>query len=429
MILDILLDDFRNSCERFPDKRTGDNLTYDMVDIGMGAFSVFFMQSPSFLSHQRALETGRCKSNCSSLFGMDKIPTDNHIRDMLDPVAPAELFPLFGKALDMLEERGGLRFFRRLDGHVLIALDGTEYFKSQKLGCPNCQTRRRNNGHTEHYHCMLSATIVAPEQPRVLPLEPEFITPQDGHDKQDCENAAIKRWLAAHGPQYARLKPVYLGDDLMSRQPICEVVQRLGANFIFTAKPSSHKTLYEWIEGAELPIFNNKVNKGRTFVTHRYRWIEGVPLRDGKDAIHVNWFEIEIIKAGKVTYRNSFITNLPVDEDNVAELAQSGRARWKIENENFNTLKTKGYNLEHNFGHGKQCLSGLLATMNLIAFAFHTVCDLADKLWKQARDVIGARRRFFEELRSITRYLVFPNWGVLIRTMITGEPPPGLLTR
>ncbi len=259
-------------------------------------------------------------------------------------------------------------------------------------------------------------------------MEPEFITPQDGHDKQDCENAAIKRWLAAHGSQYARLKPVYLGDDLMSRQPICESVQEVGGNFIFTAKPSSHTCLYEWLQGVELPSLEIRVKKGRTFVTHRYRWIEDVPLRDGKDGLSVNWFQIEIVnKAGKVTYRNSFVTDLPVGPDNVAELAACGRARWKIENETFNTLKTKGYNLEHNFGHGKQHLSALLATMNLLAFTLHTVCDLVENLWRKAREATAARKRFFEELRSITRYLVFPDWGVLVSTMVTGVPPPGLL--
>ena len=114
-------------------------------------------------------------------------------------------------------------------------------------------------------------------------------------------------------------------------------------------------------------------------------------------------------------------------EKNVALLAACGRARWKIENETFNTLKTQGYHLEHNFGHGQQHLASLLATMNLLAFAFHTVCDLADKAWRKARDVLTPRKRFFQDLRSITRYLVFPDWRVLIRTMITGEPPPGLL--
>jgi hypothetical protein len=424
VIIETLISSFRKVCDRFPDKRTGSNIRYGMGDIGMTAFSVFFMQSPSFLSAQRALETGRGQSNCQTLFGIDKIPTDNHIRDMLDPVEPARLFPLFGKALATLEKHNGLDGFRRLGGHILIALDGTEYHCSKKICCDNCQSRKRNNGRLEYYHSMLCATIVAPGHNRVLPLEPEFITPQDGHEKQDCENAAIKRWLAAHGKQYKHLKPVYLGDDLMSRQPICEAVQDVGANFIFTAKPSSHKTMHEWINGAELQEHTQTVRKGRSHSTFRYRWLKDIPLRDGKDAMHVNWFEIEIVnKAGKITYRNSFVTDLDIDKDNIAELAACGRARWKIENEQFNTVKNCGYHLEHNFGHGKQHLAALLATMNLLAFAFHTVCDLADESWSKARGVIGARKYFFQNLLVLTRYLIFPDWRTLIKTIIDGEPP------
>ena len=157
-----------------------------------------------------------------------------------------------------------------------------------------------------------------------------------------------------------RSSPVYLGDDLMSRQPIFEVVQGVGASFLFTAKPASHKTLYEWIDGAEPETHEERVKKARAFYTHRYRWIEAVPIRDGKDAILVNWLEMEIVNpSGKTTYRNSFVTDLPVTADTVAELAACGRARWKIENEGFNTLKTKGYNLEHNFGHGSRHLASL----------------------------------------------------------------------
>jgi hypothetical protein len=81
-------------------------------------------------------------------------------------------------------------------------------------------------------------------------------------------------------------------------------------------------------------------------------------LRGDEKAMTVNWLMIEIGDGdGKVTYRNSFITDLDVGRENVAELAAAGRARWKIENESFNVLKTKGYNLEHNFGHGKQHLA------------------------------------------------------------------------
>ena len=121
--LDILLGSLRRCCGSLPDKRTGANGRYGMADIGVAAFSVFFMQSPSFLAHQRALQERRSRSNCQTLFCMDRIPTDNHIRKMLDPVSPDHLFPLFSDALGMLSERGGLAAFRRLDGRLLIALD------------------------------------------------------------------------------------------------------------------------------------------------------------------------------------------------------------------------------------------------------------------------------------------------------------------
>ena len=181
MILEPLIAALNALCATLPDRRTGDNTSYSMGDIGMGAFGVFFMQSPSFLAHQTALERGRGTSNCQTLLGMAKIPTDNHIRSMLDPVPPETLFPMFAHTLAALEAGGGLDTFKRLGDHVLIALDGTEYFCSQKLECPNCSSRLRANGKTEHFHAMVSAAIVAPGVERALPLEPEFITPPRRH--------------------------------------------------------------------------------------------------------------------------------------------------------------------------------------------------------------------------------------------------------
>jgi len=176
-ILETLLNGVRSACTAFPDKRRGDG-RYSMADIGLSAFSLFFMQSESFLAYQRELEAGRKTSNCHSLFGMTAIPTDNHIRSMLDPVPPSHLQPAFDQALGVLRQQGGLVPFQRLGGRVLIALDGTEYFCSQKLGCPQCLTRRRANGQVESYHAMLAATLVAPGHAMALPLMPEFIAPR-----------------------------------------------------------------------------------------------------------------------------------------------------------------------------------------------------------------------------------------------------------
>ena len=425
-VLGRLLGSLRRCSEGFPDTRRGTNSTYRIADFGMAAFSAFFMQSPSFLDYQRRLEDDHARSNCQTLFDIPQIPTDNRIRDMLDPAEPDLLYPVFAESVAILEGmNGGLDKFRRLGKHVLIALDGTEYFTSKKIHCHNCSTRQRGKGEKEYFHAMLGATMVAPGHDKVIPLEPEFIAPQDGAEKQDCENAAAKRWLAAHGEHYAPHNPIYLGDDLFSRQPLCEAVRAVNGHFIFVCKPSSHPLIQEYISGVDLQTHEEIVKRGKNKIVHRYRWIHDVPLRDGKDPLKVNWFEIEILNtSGEVTYRNSFITELALGYNNVAELAACGRARWKIENETFNVLKTKGYHIEHNFGHGKQHLASILVTLNLLAFGFHTTCDIADELWRSARDKIGPRRPFFNHLASITSFLIFDSWEDLLQTLAFKKPPP-----
>jgi len=162
-------------------------------------------------------------------------------------------------------------------------------------------------------------------------------------------------------------------------------------------------------------------------LTCRYRWFTDAPLRDGGDAMLVNWVGVTIIDAkGKATYNSAFVTSLPITPDTVAEIVACARARWKIENESFNVLKSNGYHLEHNFGHGQQHLAMLFATLNLLAFAIHTVCDCLEQLWSDARTAKRARTRFFEHLRTITAYMVFPDWATLMQTLIDSKPPPSV---
>jgi hypothetical protein len=166
------------------------------------------------------------------VFAIPKIPSDNHIRDMLDPAEPERLHPVFADTVAALEGMpGGLDTFRRLGGHVLIALDGTEYFCSKTIHCRHCSTRLRGKAEKEYRHAMLGATLVAPGHDKVVPLEPEFIAPQDGAEKQDCENTAAKRWLVAHDAGYARFDPIYLGDDLFSRQPLFSAIRACHAAY------------------------------------------------------------------------------------------------------------------------------------------------------------------------------------------------------
>lgn len=417
--------ELRDMCAAIPDSRTGKNTQYRIGDIGLAAFSLFFMQHPSFLEFQRTLHQNVGQDNTQTLFGMEKIPSDNHIRNILDGVKPDHFDDMFFLILEDLQNSRAHVTGNCLDGHTLIAMDGSEYFCSKKISCPSCSKRLRSDGNTEYFHAFLSGTVVCPGSPHVFCLPPEFITPQDGDKKQDCELKAAKRWLKRMLPRCANLSPIYLGDDLYAKQEICREIVDSGDSFLFTCKDSSHKTLAEFRKG--LPLFHHQEKKGKGFQQreYKYSWAESLPLRDGLDALYVNWIDIEICNTqGKSTYHASFITNITPTKDNICELISSARARWKIENETFNVLKNNGYHLEHNYGHGKQTLSSVLVVLNLLAFSMHNACDVLEHIWQEARASAGPRSRLFIHLWSISKYHVFSSWNSLVRTIISGIPPP-----
>jgi len=425
-----LVEHLNSLFEDLPDERFGDNIRYSMPDVAMGAFSVFFTQSPSFLDAQRTLQITKGCNNTLTLFGMVQIPSDNHIRNLLDKVPPRYLYPMFSAIVASLNESGHLEPYRSINRDLLIAMDGVQYFSSSAIHCPNCNSKVHKNGTTTYSHTVITPVIVASDNSRVIPLEPEFITPQDGHEKQDCENTAGKRWLQQYGAYYSTLGATILGDDLYCKQPLCEAILAEGLNFILVCKPDSHQTLYQWIEELQAAQAVNTLTvtrrKGKRSFTDSYRWANQVPLRDGDDALLVNWCElITTDHDGKIVYKNTFATNHTITSDNVADVVRDGRARWKVENENNNTLKTKGYHLSHNFGHGKQYLSSLLATLNILAFSFHTLLEMFDLYYQLIRQFLP-RKVFFDDIRALTRYQCFDNWQALMMFMVKGlelEPP------
>jgi len=427
-LLASLLSGLREVCAGLADPRKGRGGNIAMADFGLSAFALFFMQSASFLAFQRALEKGQGRSNCQTLFGIGKIPSDNYIRDMLDGADPAALQPCFERMEQLLATAALRQAFTRLGDHILLAWDGTEYFCSQKLGCPHCLTRKRANGKIESYHTLLAATAVAPGHSRVMPLFPEFIAPQDGAEKQDCERNAAKRWHARHAERLRPLRPVYLGDDLFACQSIVKMLADAGDDFIFTCKETSHRALYDFIDGAAPERHAETIRKGKAVETHRYRWIAGVPLRDGKDAALVNWIAFEILdRDGRVKYSIAWVTSLSVSKANVADIAAAGRARWKIENETFNVMKNHGYELEHNFGHGEKFLAMTLAALNLLAFAWHSALDIVEQPWQAARQAAAKRSSFFAHILTLTTYIVFPSWLAVLAALATSTIPPELL--
>jgi len=428
-----LLNVLEKAIRSFPDKRTGDNTHYSIRDGALSAFSVFFMQCPSFLSHQILMQQQEGNNNARTLFGVEEIPTDPHIRNLLDPVDPKYCFSVFEDVHSLVGEWGLLeeQYQSSLESY-LVALDGTWFHSSEKVHCPKCLYKDHQDGRRTYYHSAITPVLVKPSNNRVIALEPEFIQPQDGKEKQDCEINAAKRWIEGAGKKYLSMGITLLGDDIYCSQPFCKDTLAGGYHFIFTCKSSSHKYLTEWIEAAEVGVdIQQRIRKhwtGKERLYHRYRFMNDVPIKDGEDALRVNWCEFTILDQEKnVRKRFAFATDYLITRENVVELVECGRSRWKIENEHNNTLKTKGYNLEHNFGHGKEHLSNLLLTFNLLAFLFHTVLEFFDKRYALLRKTLRRRQTFFEDIRALTRYWCFDGWNDLLLFMLRGLkiPDPG----
>jgi hypothetical protein len=426
---DDLIGSIRRRFGAFHDRRTGKNKQYTMEDIALSAFAVFYTQCPSFLASQKEMAETKGQSNAMTLFQIKNIPCDNQIRDVLDEVDPVELYPIYDEVFEGLRAAGALTTFQAIEGTTPIALDGTWYFSSENIHCDQCSTIRHSSGALTYYHSAITPVIVAPGQKHAIALRPEFIVPQDGHDKQDCEIAASKRWLDKEAARYRKAlnnNVTYLGDDLYAHQPFCRRVLLHSSHFIFTCKPDSHRHLFQWLapmdSGGELRTVKMRVKDAKGhWEDHTYRYANGVPLAEGEGALQVNWCELTITgKHRKTPYHNTWVTDWKITDANVAGIVATGRSRWKIENENNNTLKTKGYHLEHNFGHGKKHLSSLLATMNMLALLTHTFLAYCDDAYRLIRAKLPTRKTFFDDVRALLRYICFPSWEALMDFMMRG---------
>lgn len=421
-----LIDKLRQVSSRFTDVRTGENSQYMVRDAAMSAFSVFFTQCPSFLAHQRDMRLRKGQSNAESLFQLDQLPSDNQIRNLLDPVDPRQVEGMYRYVFLEMERTGLLDEFRSFAHQLLILIDGTEYYSSKKLHCAQCSHQEGQDGKTRYFHSVLTPVIAQPGNENVIALEPEFIVPQDGQEKQDCENQAIKRWLERQGDFYAQRQATVLGDDLYSHEPNCRLILQHHLHFILVCKPDSHAALYQTVDFlAGNQVLGSRVVRrwmGNHAEIDTYRYTNQVPLRAGEQALQVNWVELTTTRedSGEILFKNAWITDFAVTDTTVEAIVRDGRTRWKVENENNNVLKTKGYHLEHNFGHGQMHLSALLLSLNLLAFLFHTLLDRVDEKYRAIRRKLGARRTFFTDLEALLRYLLFASWQDVLDFMYHG---------
>jgi hypothetical protein len=376
----------REAIDKIEDlRKPSPNKQYSLFDAALSAFGVFFFQCSSFLEHQKQLNSRKGRDNTQTLLDVFKIPTDAQIRNILDKINPNMLFGVFILVYQILKNKGFLKQYEVLNEQLLVPLDGTEYFSLKLIHCEKCSSKTHKNDSVTYFHTAILPVIASPNIEQVISLDPEFITPQDGHDKQDCETAAAKRWIQRHVGIFEKCKVTLLGDDLFSRQPMCEIALKQSFHYIFVCLPDSHPTLYKWIDCfdalGEVQYYQERHRHEKEWRLYNYRRKNQILLRDMETSIETNWLELIITreKDQKIIFKNNWITDHLVSSNNIVEMAQAGRTRWKTENENHNTLKTKGYHLEHDFGHGSEYLVSILVTLNLLAFLFHTVLEFVDE--------------------------------------------------
>lgn len=372
-----------------------------------------YFQDPSLAQFQQRMEEVHHRNNLRTIFDVQKIPSDNQLRDIIDTIPSIELAPIFKELFNRLRRYKHLEEYAILPNTLLCVIDGTQYHSSKQIHCEHCLHKVHRNGEITYSHAVLQGAVMHPDKKQVLPLMPEAIQNLDGTKKQDCESNAAKRFIANLKKAHPRQGFLICGDGLMSHQPMIETILEHGYHHLLVAKPGDHKFLFEWIDDfSELPSLEVVDDKGRT---HRYRWKNGVPLHGRDNAVTVNFLEYHLINPqGKITYRNSWVTDIEINNRNIQQLTKAGRCRWKIENECFNTLKNQGYHLEHNYGHGQQNLSYNMYLLTLLAFTFHQIFELTDGTYQACRQKFGTKRYLWEVFRGTIRVLVVDSWEQLM---------------
>ena len=398
---------------------------YRLSDLLMSGFAMLFFQDPSLLAFQERMLQKHQRCNLQTMFGVRLVPKQTQLRARLDEVSAEGVRLLLPAIFEQVRRTGWTREWRtevsagaETAAYYVMALDGSDYFSSAALHCQSCLVRKDASGELHYRHTVVAGTLVKSGKRLILPLDAEVCSPQDGSEKQDCELQAGKRLVRRVRREHPFLALIVTGDDLYSHVPFVEECAGARLHYVLVAKPDSHKELWEWVE--ELEQMHETVHVRwqvgpacqRKF--YQARIARAVPLR-ADEQVSVQFVEVwERDQAGDVLYHNSWVTDLEVTEQNVSEIVSIGRAKWKIENEQFNIQKNGGYHLKHNFGHGKRNLSAVFYYLNLLAYLVHTLLERGDREFQRARATVRSRTRFWEELRTLMRRLLWESWHHLM---------------
>jgi hypothetical protein len=414
-----LIHGMSQAVNEFTDFRQESKVIYPLHDVVMSGQAMMYFQDKSLLFFQKSLQEDQKINNLETLFKVVSIPKDAQMRNVLDDVQPKEFRPIFNDFFYRLQRGKHLEQYQLFDQSYLVVTDGSEFFSSKQIECSCCLKKEHKKGETTYHHQILQGAMVHPNLRQVIPFMPEQICNSDGQEKQDCEFNAGKRFIKDLRQEHPQLKITIGGDGLSSKQPYIELLRENRMNYVLVAKPDDHIKMMEAIDLCALAGEMNSLSiiddKDRR---HFYQWVNDIPLNGKDDTVRVNYFSYEMLVPDdegneKINYKNSWVTDFVVDKKNVVELVKIGRARWKIENECFNTLKNQGYFIDHNYGHGAKNLSFNFLILTELAFFMHQIAELTDSLFKECRAKLGSKHALWEFVRSSIKIFVFESWEFL----------------
>jgi hypothetical protein len=417
----------RAAFREIPDHRR-EGSPISLVDTLMSAFATFALKDPSLL----AFEERRNDENLRNLFRIPRPPCDTQMREILDPVDPEQLRPVFGSVFRELQRGQALKPLMFYQGCYLLLVDGTGYFSSQQIHCNSCLTKvHAETGAVTYQHQMLAAALAHPDHKEVIPLAPEPICQQDGNTKNDCERNASKRLLRKIRQEHPRLKLIVVEDGLASNAPHIRELIDLHMHFILGAKPGDHEFLFDQLiaafEDDRVTTISWKVGDGQAEIS----FVNQVPLNESNPDLLVNFLHyVEYGPDGEARKVFTWVTDLRITPSNAQLLVRGGRTRWKIENETFNTLKNQGYHYEHNYGHGKQHLSVVFSMLMMLAFLVDQTQQLCCPLFRAVWKKLGSKRALWDHLRSHFRHFTFQSmkhlYEVMLHRLAHNLPAPSL---
>jgi len=386
----------------------GRKKTISLSDCLMSALAVFGIKSPSLLAFDTNKKDERVIHNLKSLYNVKDVPSDTYMREVLDEIDPKELRKAFLVLFQTLQREKILENYQFL-GSYLTPLDGSEIFNSEKVFCENCCKKEHRDGRTTYHHQILSGVLCSPYIKQVLPFCPEPIIKKDGMKKNDCERNASFRFLENLKKEHPKLKITVAADALYANSPFINKLLSIDYNFIIRVKSSGNKSLFEWLNGIDLQEETVKVDKNE----YHFRFMNNIPLNDTKNAPEVNFLECEAVEQkGKKIKKTKFywVTNHKIEKSNLYQLMLGGRARWKVENETFNTLKNQGYQFEHNFGHGNKNLHTVFSFMMMLAFFVDQIQELTSGLVQKAIKNKKTKKMFWEKVRMLFHSHFILSW-------------------